>query len=190
MVHGLAQQVDIEPLGALEVTHPQDHVINVHSTELRGGGWHHSAKAARGEDLDIEEPVACRYASAHFHTTLPSMLGSMLIRDEIIQMCEPREKRLLAPCLDDGTPSSRITSARWRCGPDPAACWSRASAGRRGPHTSPPLCPGTSAGHAPVGVPCAVRHVVNKVAEPLSQGKHAQAFALACSIQQGVELRS
>src|SRR5262249_58392445 len=38
-----------------------------------------------------------RYASAfHFHTTLPSMLRSMLIRDEIIQMCEPREKRLLA----------------------------------------------------------------------------------------------
>ena len=58
---------------------------NAHSTELRGGGWHHSAKAARGEDLDIEEPVACRYASAfHFHTTLPDMLGSMLIRDEII----------------------------------------------------------------------------------------------------------
>jgi hypothetical protein len=70
---------------------------SAHSTELRGGGWHHSAKAARGEDLDMEEPVACRYASAfHFHTTLPDMLGSMLIRDEIIQMCEPREKRLLA----------------------------------------------------------------------------------------------
>jgi branched-chain amino acid transport system substrate-binding protein len=69
-----------------------------HSTELRGRGSHHSAKASRGEDLDIEEPVACRYASAfHFHTTLSGMLGAMLIRDEIIQMCEPREKRLLAP---------------------------------------------------------------------------------------------
>jgi hypothetical protein len=69
-----------------------------HSTELRGRGSHHSAKASRGEDLDIEEPVVCWYASAfHFHPTLPGMLGAMLIRDEILQMCEPREKRLLAP---------------------------------------------------------------------------------------------
>src|SRR5262249_43568866 len=65
------------------------------STELRGGGWHRSAKASRSEDSDIEEPVACWYASAfHFHTTLPGILGSMLIRDEIIQMREPYEKRL------------------------------------------------------------------------------------------------
>src|SRR5215813_1302154 len=69
-----------------------------HSTELRGRGAHHSAKASRGEDLDIEEPVACRYASTfHFHTTLPGMLGAMLIRDEVVQVGEPREKRLLAP---------------------------------------------------------------------------------------------
>ena len=60
-------------------------------------GWHHAAKASRSEDLDIEEPVACWYASAfHFHTTLPGILGSMRIRDEIIQMREPCEKRLLA----------------------------------------------------------------------------------------------
>jgi hypothetical protein len=71
---------------------PREHESSVaklpfsHSTELRGGGWHHSAKAAGGEDLDIEEPVACRYASAfHFHPTLPGMLGSMLIWDEIIR---------------------------------------------------------------------------------------------------------
>ena len=32
-----------------------------------------------------------------------------------------------------------------------------------------------------------MRHVITKVAEPLAQRKHAPAFALACSIQQGVE---
>src|SRR5215510_7410388 len=68
-----------------------------HSIAFRGKGYHPSAKASRGEDLDIEEPVPCRYASAfHFHATLPRMLSSTLIGDEIVQVGEPREKRLLA----------------------------------------------------------------------------------------------
>jgi hypothetical protein len=47
--------------------------------------------------VQIEEPVGCGYLSAfHFHATLPRMLGSTLIRDEIVQVGEPREKRLLA----------------------------------------------------------------------------------------------
>ena len=59
--------------------------------------WHRSAKASRGENLEIEEPVSCWDCSSfHFHTTLTGMLGSTLIRDEIVQVCEPREKRLLA----------------------------------------------------------------------------------------------
>ena len=38
-----------------------------------------------------------RYASAlHFHATLAAMLGSTLIRHQVVQVCEPREKRLLA----------------------------------------------------------------------------------------------
>ena len=38
----------------------------------------------------------CRYSSAfHFHATLTGMLGSTLIRDEVIQVGEPRQKRLL-----------------------------------------------------------------------------------------------
>jgi hypothetical protein len=46
--------------------------------------------------LDIEEPVACRYSSAFdFHAALPGMLGATLIQDEVVQMREPREKRLL-----------------------------------------------------------------------------------------------
>jgi hypothetical protein len=68
-----------------------------HSTELRGRGYHHSSKASGGEDLQIEEPVGCGYASAfHFHATLPRMLGATLIRDEVVQVGEPREKHLLA----------------------------------------------------------------------------------------------
>src|SRR5262245_17857048 len=67
-----------------------------HSTELCGGGWYRSSKAPGCQDLDIEEPVVCRYASAfHFHPTLAGMLSSALIRDEVVQVCEPRQKRLL-----------------------------------------------------------------------------------------------
>src|SRR5215813_8778352 len=69
-----------------------------HSPELRGKGCHHSAKASGGEDLQIKEPVRCRYASAfHFHATLAGMYGSTLIRDKVIQVGEPCEKRLVAP---------------------------------------------------------------------------------------------
>ena len=48
--------------------------------------------------MEVEQPVACRdCASFHFHTTLPGMLGATLIWDQIVQVGEPREKRLLAP---------------------------------------------------------------------------------------------
>ena len=97
----------------------------------------------------LRNQSACRYSPAfHFHPTLARMLGATLIRDQVVQVREPREKRLLAPTWDDGTLSSRTVSARWHYGPDPAGCWSRASAGLRGPHTSPPSCPETSAAPA------------------------------------------
>ena len=68
-----------------------------HSIEFSGRGCHRSSKASGGEDLQIEEPVCCGYSSAfHFHATLPGMLGATLIRDEVVQVGEPREKRLLA----------------------------------------------------------------------------------------------
>src|SRR5262245_45174030 len=55
-----------------------------------------SAKPPGGEDLDIEEPVACRYASAfHFHPILAGMPSPTLIRDQVVQVGEPCEKRLL-----------------------------------------------------------------------------------------------
>jgi hypothetical protein len=47
--------------------------------------------------LDIEEPVACRHSSAFYlHPTLPGMLGAPLIRDQVVQVRQAREKRLLA----------------------------------------------------------------------------------------------
>src|SRR5262249_31331095 len=69
-----------------------------HSTGLCGGGRPRSAKAARGENLQIEEPLACRYASAFdFHPTLARVLGPTLIRYQVVQVRQPCEKRLLAP---------------------------------------------------------------------------------------------
>ena len=69
-----------------------------HSTGLCGGGRPRSAKASRGENLQIEEPVVCRYAPAfHFHTTLARVLGPTLIGDQVVQVRLPYEKRLLAP---------------------------------------------------------------------------------------------
>src|SRR5262249_24949176 len=72
-------------------------LLKHYPTELRGGTCHRSAKASGGEDLQVEEPVACwDCASFHFHATLAGMLGPTLIRDEVVQVGEPGEKRLLA----------------------------------------------------------------------------------------------
>jgi hypothetical protein len=69
-----------------------------HSPELRGGGCYCSAKTSRGEDLQVEHPVCCRDSPAfYFYATLPRVLGPTLIRDEVVQMRESRQKRLLAP---------------------------------------------------------------------------------------------
>src|SRR5262249_29344428 len=48
-------------------------------------GASRSTKASRGEELEVEEPVVCRYASAfHFHPTLASVLGPSLIWNEVV----------------------------------------------------------------------------------------------------------
>ena len=58
-----------------------------HSIGLRGGGCQHTSHASRGEDLEIEELVSGRDASAfHFHATLASVFGPTLIRDEVVQV--------------------------------------------------------------------------------------------------------
>ena len=109
-----------------------------HSIGLSGKGCHRSAKPSGGEDLDIEEPVACRDSPAfHFHPTQSGMLGATLIRYQVVQVGQAREKRLLAAPRDDESLSWRTVSARSRYRPDPRACWSPVSVGLRAPHTSP-----------------------------------------------------
>ena len=47
--------------------------------------------------MEIEEPVACWDCSSfHFYPTLPRMLGATLIGHQVVEMGQPREKRLLA----------------------------------------------------------------------------------------------
>ena len=47
--------------------------------------------------MEIEEPVCCGDAPAFdFHSTLTRMLSPTLIGDQVVQVREPREKRLLA----------------------------------------------------------------------------------------------
>src|SRR5262249_55843825 len=44
-----------------------------------------SSKATRGEDLQVEHPSWCRYVSTfYFHSTLTGMLGTTLIRDQVV----------------------------------------------------------------------------------------------------------
>jgi hypothetical protein len=46
--------------------------------------------------LQVEHPIRSGYVAAfHFYPTLPGMLGSTLIWDEVVQVREPRQKRLL-----------------------------------------------------------------------------------------------
>ena len=61
-------------------------------------GYGRSSKASGREDLQGEPPVLCRESPAfHFHATLTRMLRSTLIRDEVVQVRQPRQKRLLTP---------------------------------------------------------------------------------------------
>ena len=57
-----------------------------------------SSKASRGENLQVEHPICGGDAPAfHFDPTLARVLGSALIRDQVVQVSEPRQKRPLAP---------------------------------------------------------------------------------------------
>src|SRR6266704_2361728 len=53
---------------------------------------------SRGQDLQVEHPVGCGYASAlYFHPTETRMQGAPLIRNQVVQMRQPREKGRLTP---------------------------------------------------------------------------------------------
>jgi hypothetical protein len=48
--------------------------------------------------LEIEQPVACwDYSSFDFHSALPGMQGATLVGHQVVQMCQPSQKCLLAP---------------------------------------------------------------------------------------------
>jgi hypothetical protein len=43
--------------------------------------------SSRSEDLQIEQPVVCRYSSAlDFHATLAGVLGPTLVGDEVVEV--------------------------------------------------------------------------------------------------------
>ena len=55
-----------------------------------------SSKATRGEDVQVEHLVCYGYSPAFdFHPILPCMRGLTLIRSQVVQVHEPRQKRLL-----------------------------------------------------------------------------------------------
>ena len=48
--------------------------------------------------MEVEQPVACGdFPTFDFHPTLAGVLGAALIRYEVLQVRQPREKRLWAP---------------------------------------------------------------------------------------------
>src|SRR5215475_10400817 len=56
-----------------------------------------SLRASGREDLQIEEPVYGGDSPAlHVHATLPRMHGPALVGDEVVEVREPWEERLLA----------------------------------------------------------------------------------------------
>ena len=162
-----------------------------HSTELRGEVCPHSSKASRREDLEVEEPGACWYASAfHFDPTLPGMLGSTLIGHQVIQVGEAREKGLLtAVWVMEALHHEQFPV-------DGVMRLSQQGAGdghlRVGEHRIPARLLGLKpASHArAIGHPSRGGDVINKVAQPLTERKYPQALALARSVEQGMALRA
>jgi hypothetical protein len=133
--------------------------------------------------LDIEEPVSGRYASVfHFHATLASMLGPALIRDEVVQVGESREKRLLAA-------TGMMEALHGEQFPlDGVMGLIQQGTGRghlrgREHHIPPRLLLLQPAPH-PFAIGCSSRggDVIDKMASPLTQRKHAHALALACPV--------
>jgi RNA polymerase subunit RPABC4/transcription elongation factor Spt4 len=136
-----------------------------HSTGFSGSVCPRSSKASRGEDLEIEEPVLCRdCSSVDFYPTWAGMLGATLVGDQVVQMGQPDKKRLLAPV------GMMTALDHEQCPVDGVRRLIEEGAGDG--HTGgfadrlPPrfrvLEPAPDA--LPVGHPCAVRHVVGKVA--------------------------
>ncbi len=118
------------------------------------------------------------------------MQGAMLVRNQVLQVCQSREKRLL-------TPPWMVESLHHKEFPvdgvvgliqQRAAGWHLWVGEYRIPSRLLGLEPVTH----PLTVPCSYgrRDVIGKVAQSLAQCHHPQACALATPMQQGVELRT
>jgi hypothetical protein len=162
-----------------------------HSTEFSGGVDPSASKASRREDLPIEEPVCCGYSPAfHFHAALTGMLGPTLIGDQVIQMSQPCEKRLLTAAWmvkrfhHEQFPFDRMMGLiQQRAGHGHPRIFAHRIPARfllvyPVPHA---LAIGRSSRSADVN---------RKATQPLAECKHAQAVALSCSVPQGVKLRA
>jgi hypothetical protein len=83
----------LSPLGCI----PQALRPNGSSPACTGGGDFLSLHQCASWRTQIEEPIMCRYSPAfHFYATLTRMLGPTLIGHQVVEVCQPYEKRLLA----------------------------------------------------------------------------------------------
>ena len=108
------------------------------------------------------------------------MLGPALIRHQVVEVCQPYEKRLLAstwmvkPLHREEFPLEGVVGLIQQ------------SAGHRYLRVFKHCIPARLLVLEPtsyalsVGHPCAVRHAIGKVAEPLTQRKYPQALTLSC----------
>jgi hypothetical protein len=162
----------------------EGHAFIDDSTELRGGTCHHSSKASGGEDLEVEQPVACGdCASFHFHAALASVLSPTLVGDQVVSMGEPSQKCLLTATWmmksfhGEQLPLKGVVSLISQGAGD----WYLRGFEDRIPARLLVLQP---ASHAlAVGRPRHGGDVIDKMAQPLAQRKHPHALALPCSVQ-------
>jgi hypothetical protein len=150
-----------------------------------------SSKASRGEDLEIEQPVPGRHcASCHFPPPLAGVLGPTLRRDQVVEVCPSRQKRLLAPVWMmeplHGEPcplAGMMGLLQARTGHRPlGGCKDRRPGGFLVLQpASPPLAIGGSS---------RMRDMVRKAPPLLAARKPAPASSLSCLGQQGVQRRA
>ena len=140
--------------------------------------------ASRGEDLQIEHPVRCRQTPAfHFHPTLTSVLGPTLIGDQVVEVGQPREKRLLTATgmmeafHREQFPLDGVVGLIQERAGDGHLRVFEARIPARFLVLKPLAHP------VAVGLPGGVGDMIGKVTSPLAQGKHPQARPLSHSVQ-------
>jgi hypothetical protein len=129
--------------------------------------------------LQVEHPVWCGDSSTFdFYATLAGVLGPALIRDEVVQVRQSRQKRLLAalgimePLHGEQFPLDGVVGLIQEGAGDGhlGVLKDHIPARLLGLHPAPDALP--------VGFPCGVGDAVHKAAEPLAQGHHTQTLAL------------